>query len=173
MKLKNYFFLILALSILSCEVYKIDDDACEVFGNYYFRYIDKTSVSFCGWTRDAIDKLGGDMYVPEKIYNLKVVEIRAVDKVKNKSNKYGSGYSYTKIDDYMKGVKSIFVPETVKIIQDKTLDAWSDVEKVTFKETSNWYAKDASNAWTPVDVSNPSLNVSKIKALGTLKHISH
>lgn len=172
MKLKHYLFLFLALSLLSCKVYKLDDDACEECGNYYFRYIDKTSVSFCGWTRDAINKLGGDMYVPEKIYNLNVAEIRIATKVKDGRYNFSSSYDYKEIKDYMKGVKSIVIPKTVRTIQSNIFANCSDIERITFKETSNWYAKDGvTHSWIPVDVSNPSNNVLIIKNAGSLKNI--
>jgi|GEM_PF-3018305 len=172
MKLKNYLFLILTLSLLSCDFHKFDDNACEVCGNYYFRYIDKTSVSFCGWTRKAIKKLDGNMHVPEKIYNLNVVEIRVVDKVRAVRDPCESpSYYYEDIKDYMSDVKSVVVPKTVNIIQGKVFDALTDIERITFKKTSNWYAKDSSNSWVSVDVSNPTLNASKLKNVGSLKNI--
>ena len=141
-------------------------DVCEVCGNYYFRYIDKTSVSFCGWTREAIEELDGDMYVPEKIYNLNVVEIRNINKIKTLTFPY-----YDEIKDGMKGVKSVVIPATVKRINSAGLTA-DDLKLVTFKDTSNWYAKDAiTHSWTPIDVSNPSNNVLVIKNAGSLKNI--
>lgn len=166
MKFKTCLLLILALALLGCDANKVAEDVCEVCGNYYFRYIDKTSVSFCGWTREAIEELDGDMYVPEKIYNLNVVEIRNINKIKTLTFPY-----YDEIKDGMKGVKSVVIPETVKRINSAGLTG-DDLKLVTFKDTSNWYKKTSSDTqWTPIDVSNPSNNVLVIKNAGSLKNI--
>jgi len=166
MKFKNFLLLALALSFIGCDDYKVADDVCEVCGNYYFKYIDKTSVSFCGWTKEAIEKLDGNMYVPEKIYNLNVVEIIKIDKINYASYPYSK-----KLENVMKGVKSVVIPATVKRINSAGLTA-DDLKLVTFKDTSNWYKKTSSDTqWTPIDVSNPSNNVLVIKNAGSLKNI--
>jgi len=166
MKFKNYLLLIFVLSLLSCVNYKLDEDACEVCGNYYFRYIDKTQVEFCGWTRDSIDKLEGDMYVPEKIYNLNVVEIAQASKV------YRCGYSYEKLENYMKGIKSIVIPTTVKTIKAYAFSGCQDIKRVSFKETSNWYTKNLNNnTWMSIDVSDSSRNATELMAGRILQRI--
>lgn len=165
MKFKTCLLLILALGLLGCDADKVAEDVYEVCGNYYFRYIDKTSVSFCGWTREAIEELDGDMYVPEKIYNLNVVEIRNINKIKT-PNPY-----YNEIKDGMKGVKSVVIPATVKRINSGGLTG-NDLKLVTFKDASNWYKKAPSDShWTPIDVSDPLVNVSKLKTAVTLQKI--
>jgi len=168
MKLKIYLGLFFAFSFLSCDVHKIREDGCEVCGNYYFRYIDRVSVTFCGWKREAIEKLGGNMYVPEKIYNLNVVEIRKA----NHLYEYSSGYFSKELKDYLKGVKSIVIPKTVKIVHSNILNVCKDINQLTFQDASNWYAKNSSdNSWMSIDVSIPSLNVSKLKQTTIFKNI--
>ena len=106
------------------------------------------------------------MYVPEKIYNLNVVEIIKIDKINNASYPYSK-----KLENVMKGVKSVVIPATVKRINSAGLTA-DDLKLVTFKDTSNWYAKDGvTHSWIPVDVSNPSSNVLVIKNASSLKNI--
>ena len=105
MKNKFYIFLFLILLIMGCGISKT---TLYLHDNYYFKYIDKQSVCFCGFTYDALRNLDGDtLYIPSKIYGLSVVKIEYL----GYESIIGVASSY-----YYKAVKKIIIPSTVKVI---------------------------------------------------------
>jgi len=106
MKNRFYLLMIFLFLILGCKF-----EGTGKHGGCVYRVIDDNSVSFYGWTAEAIKKSKGNMHIPEKIYYFDVVAVE-------------NGEQYTDDTD----VRSIVMPPTVKTIyglpnkSDKTLE---------------------------------------------------
>ena len=112
MKNKFYTLLGLVFLILGCE---IKMGMRYSYGLYEFKFIDKESISFCGFSSEGIDNFKGDaIYVPEEILGLDVIEID--------------------IGQYPKNVKKLIIPSTVKVIRSSAFSECKGLEYVSLSE---------------------------------------
>ena len=174
MKNKFYILLVGIFLMMGCEISKTKP---YIHGNYYFKYTDKQSVCFCGFTYDALENLDGDtLYIPSKIYGLNVTKIEYLgyDRLMGRAS-----YHY-------KAVKKVVIPSTVEVIGIYAFEGCSSLKKitlpsslkeigycafsdcsslrsVTFKDTSNWYIQYGEGAWNIIDVSDSTNNANILK----------
>ena len=175
MKNKFYILLVGIFLMMGCEISKTKP---YMHGNYYFKYIDKQSVCFCGFTYNALDNLDGDtLYIPSKIYGLNVTKVECLGH---------NGSSKILFYGYYEAVKKVVIPSTVEVIGSYAFGGCSSLKKitlpsslkeigycafsgcsslrsVTFKDTSNWYIQYGKGAWNIIDVSDSTNNANILK----------
>ena len=106
------FYVCLFFVFIGCTV---DREETYAYGDYYFKYIDNKSVSFCGLMPES-KKSYSTLYVPETIYGLNVVRI-------GKGSRY---YNFS-------GVHSIILHSGIKSIGEETF-CREKLKKIVFSE---------------------------------------